>query len=192
MSDIEFWTAIALLVVTVVLTAYNVYQQYVHAQRLRLMEVVVRDTQSLRDSLRKPLEGVWDYKLEYDKFHDGEGSWEATGRCILTWRASKSSYDLFFGAEVVEENRPNRPIVTVLVEGRLGTEASGWPEELATIDCKYLSRMGSEGCEQPSKPNFQYTELRVQRAPGGDRAGLMSARFETPKSAGSLVLTRVV
>ena len=191
MDSTEFWTAVILLAVTVMLTAYSVYQQHVQARRLRTMELAVTDTRGLRRALRKPLEGTWKYTLDYSRFHGSDGAWQATGKAVFLWAPGSTSYDVFIGASVSEENRVGQPIVTFFLEGRLAADAQGWPPRNASIDCSYVARSGRDGFDEPSKPNLNYTKVVVKKSPAGRFAIETTAMFSTGKTEGVVTWRRL-
>jgi hypothetical protein len=191
LDNTQFWTSVILLAVTVTLTAYAVYQQRSQARRLSTIEVVISDSQGLRDSLRKPLEGTWGYTLDYTRFHGKEGSWQAVGKAHLTWRSTDSSYDILFGASVTEDNRPGDVLVTFFLEGRLDTDRSGWPGHDAAIEATYLARKGAADYAEPSRIHLRYTDITCTKAPGGRLANVLDAKFATPKSEGRVLFRRL-
>lgn len=187
----QFWTSLILLAVTVVLTAYAVYQQRIQSKRLSMMEIVISDSQSLRDSLRKPLEGTWSYTLDYTRFHGKEGSWQAVGKALFIWRSTESSYDIYIGANVMEDNRPTEVLVTFFLEGRLETDRSGWPEHRPSIEATYTARKGTEEHKEPSRLHLQYTNIEYTKAPDGRHANLLTGHFLTSKTEGKVHLRRL-
>ena len=191
MEDAKFWTGLTFLTITVILTAFRIYQSHVQGKRLSMMEVVIRDTQDLRDSLCKPLEGIWSYSLEYERFHEKEEkNWRAAGKAVFIWRSATSTYDVYIGAKVTEEYKPD-VLVAFFLEGTLATGRSGWPEHQPTIDAKYLARKGAEEYKDPSRDQLQYTKLDYKRDIDRKHANELTGCFETTKTKGTVRFRRL-
>ena len=78
--------AVPLTAITAAITLIVAFADLVASKqgydRLGNIDATIKDTEQLRQALRKPLEGVWNYKAEYDKFRDEEGNWIATGEAL--------------------------------------------------------------------------------------------------------------
>lgn len=186
LTRIEFWAGAMLLTATLVMTAYSLFRQHQQAKRLGQMELIVRDTQEIRDALRKPCEGIWEYFLDYSRFHGPAGSWQANGKAVLLWRPGKSQYDVYIGANVTEMNNTTEVLVTFVLEGTLLTDASGWPRSNSSFQLSYLARKGASKHQEPSNPRCSYDTLSVTNSPDGLRVVQICARFKTHKTEGKV------
>ena len=154
--------------------------------------MVVKDCQSLRDALRKPLEGIWNYRIEYSRFHSRTGSWQASGKAVFVWNADQARYDVQIGANVTEENKPSHVLVTFFIEGVLRADASGWPRTGSAIEGIYVARKGEDPFGEPSKPHLSYANVRIKRSPDGASGTEILAEFETGKTSGHVQFVKRV
>jgi len=130
-----------ILTLTAAIASFTASRQ--NKERLGQLATTITDTDQLRDALRKPLEGVWDYSMRYDRFHEADVVFEAFGKAIFIWRPSLSKYQIFIGASLIEESSNNGQIVTWLLETDLNANQAGWPEEPFTLVCDYRGRTSS-------------------------------------------------
>ena len=70
--------------ITLVVAFADLFASMQGYERLGNIDATIRDTEELRQALRKPLEGIWDVTVDYSKFRDVEGRWLATGEAMFS------------------------------------------------------------------------------------------------------------
>lgn len=161
-------------------------------ERLGQLSAVITDTDQLRDALRKPLEGVWDYSMRYDRFHEADGNFEAFGKAVFIWRPSLSKYQIFIGASLIDENADTGQIVTWLLETDLAANRNGWPEEPFTLVCDYRGRTASNpDWQSPQQAVARFTNITITKTnPDAGDATELKGEFHAPLTDGLLTLQR--
>lgn len=115
-------------------------------ERLGNIDAVIKDTEQLRQALRKPLEGVWDYRADYSKFWGEDGKWLATGEAIFIWHPEAVRYEVFLGASLVDARMNAKPLdlVTWRLHSNLSPGRNGQPAEPFALIFRYLGRTAFE------------------------------------------------
>ena len=137
-------------------------------ERLGNIDAIITDGEDLRDALRKPLEGVWDYSAEYSQFREADGDWLATGEAIFVWRPATEHYDIYIGASLTEVGFDSQTgdLITWRFQSSLPTGRDGRPEEPFEISCKYVGRTSSNP-DWPASGNrlavFENMQIDKQR-----------------------------
>jgi hypothetical protein len=158
----ELVIALISLVGALAATTTSLIIQYKQSQRLDELQVTVRDTNELRESLRKPLEGVWEYKLEFTKYFGKEEPYVSTGTAIIVWRPASNDHEVY----IVYGIKPKwgvEEVVTGFISGTLRTNGDGWPEEPFEIPMRYIHRTGKVGFERVIRETFSFVKGTIQR-----------------------------
>ncbi len=142
----QLYIAIISLLSTLLISVFGLFQMYQNSKKLGLIDIAISDTQELRKSLKKPLEGVFGYQANYDVFHGEKGPWQALGKAIFLWNPSKSSYDVFLAASLKDIESSQKDLLAWYFETEYKTDESGWPglnEDSVILKLNYVHRTTS-------------------------------------------------
>lgn len=165
-SKIKLWTAIVTLLGVVAGFAYTSYQLLHQSRDLEKIEQNFSSLEKLRKALTMPLEGLWDYKVEYMPYFGEKLPLRvARGNAAFIWHGSDSSrlgYSIFIGAGVREIGKDRADaIVTYVIEFFLDTDQSGNPMEGCSATGIYISRTTSEPkFAKPSDTEVEITNCK--------------------------------
>ena len=179
---------VILAIFSVLASFYVIYQQFIQTEKLNNVQVAIEDNQDLRNSLTKPLEGVWSYKTHYTKFHGEEGDWESSGKAIFTWRPNDLRYEVFFASTIIKRGETDNRLVTLFANGLLPSDYFGMPEDNFSIDVEYLGRTGVEPYRNASYETFSYDDCRMEKDQNG-RVNKILTTFNSKKSYGEVTFT---
>lgn len=133
------------LIGTLITSIIGVYQGFQSNAKLGLIQVSIQDTEDIRRALAKPLEGVWDYTIKYDKFRGKQGDWEANGTAILMWLPAEERYDVYIGSSLTKTGESyGDQIITWFLKGSLKAHKSGEPKNPFEIKFIYEHRTSSD------------------------------------------------
>ena len=158
----ELMIALVSLIGALTATTTSLIIQFRQGQRLAELQVTIRDTNELREALRKPLEGVWEYKLEFPKYFGQETPYISTGKAIIVWRHASSDYEVYIGYGVKQQWGAEE-VVTGFLSGTLRANPDGWPDEPFALPMRYTHRTGKTGFERVVREAFSFTNGSIQR-----------------------------
>lgn len=109
----------ALLVIAYFLSVVVNYLQFRKVSKeVNELKVVVKDTQEIRDALRKPLEGIWNVCGDFSMYHNADERHFTTGEMSFDWNPDKSIYDVLYVYGVQKVNY-NDDVITCFSRGIL-------------------------------------------------------------------------
>lgn len=155
-------------------------------------------SRTLKAAVSMPLEGIWDYKVTYDKFHnedytkdDSSNRKEMNGRAAFVWnhQAGSGQYDVLIVGSVSEVGDPNE-ILTTASESIMFALEEGEPVKNMELRGKYIARTSSvDKFKNPSNLTFTYNPVEFKEDHFG-RIYRISYDIETRKSKGKATFTR--
>ncbi len=183
-TELQLWIAIVGLIGTLIVSLINLIQQWRLKRNLDDIE------SKLQASLRRPLEGEWNYKIDYTKFHGNSiDKFEANGKAIFIWKTNDHFYQTYIMMGVEKEGAPQELLVVVVAIGKLKANESGWPSE-KNMSIEYYRRLGKHPFEASTFTTTQYTNIRCSKSTDGKRAEKIEAWFDSGQSSGPVVFTR--
>jgi hypothetical protein len=186
----ELVIALASLLAALVATITSLIIQYRQVQRLDELQITIRDTNDLRESLRKPLEGLWEYKLEFAKYFGQESPYISTGKAIIIWQPTSNDYGVYI-AYGVKQQWGVEEVVTGFLSGTLRTNGDGWPEEPFDLPMRYDHRTGKIGFEHVIRESFSFTGGAIQRDASKKRATQIVMTYDDKETTlGKVMLWR--
>jgi hypothetical protein len=119
-SKIKLWTAIVTFLGVLVGFAYTGYQLLDQGRDLQRIEQNFSSLETLRTALMRPLEGLWDYEVEYiHYFGEKQRHRFAIGKAVFIWHGNSSriGYFIIIGAGVKEIGKDRaESIVTYVID----------------------------------------------------------------------------
>jgi hypothetical protein len=185
----ELIIGVVSLVGALAATTTSLIIQYRQAQRLDMLQVTIRNADDLRESLRKPLEGVWDFKLEFSKFFGQEAPYISTGKAIIVWRAASNDYVVYVGYGI-KQQWGTEEIVTGFASGTLRANGDGWPVEPFEIPMRYDYRTGKVGFERTIGETFSLMDGTSKRDETNKQAVRLTMKFENESTVGKVIMWR--
>ena len=187
----ELIIAVSSLLAVFIANVTSLIIQYQQVKRLNELQVTIRDVNDLRESLAKPLEGVWDYKLEFAKFFgDKDKPYESNGKAIIIWHSAGNYYDVYIGYGI-KYQWGTEDVVTGLISGTLRTDEEGWPEQPFELPMRYDHRTGKSGFERTITETFSFSNGSVQRDNSKKKAVRIILAYDDKKTtAGQVTLWR--
>ena len=159
--------------------------------RIGLIDATIQDTDELRDALKKPLEGVWDYEMEYTRLPDREGNWIAKGTAIFIWTPSKLRYDVYLGASLSELGGSKAQLITWNLQSSLDGDQYGWPSDKFDIIWEYKGHTSSvPEWESPGSPIARFLGLTISEKTSQEATEIFG-KYETPVTYGEFVMKRI-
>jgi len=173
--------ALVTLAGTLIVAGVSVYQQTENTQRLGTLDIAIKDSEGLRKALLKPLEGVWDVKVDYDKFHD-EDDYEAEGKAIFIWKPERNKYLIYVGMGASKEEGTFDNCVTWFLESSIKANQFGIPHEKLTLEFKYIYRTGIEPFNHPGKRRV-VTEMNYIKPDTETEQHIIKGEYVTSKDS---------
>lgn len=150
--------------------------------------------QSLRSALSKPLEGVWNVRVPYNRFHNSTAEkYFGNGIAIFLWRGSTAprGYDIYVGGHVTKGSQRDQ-IVCVFCHLRLITDENGLPSSPFQITGRYVSRVSKEpsSAQTSTDPEaFEYRNGTLETDSDGNVISI-TLEFDAGTTNGPVIFTR--
>lgn len=189
LERVKLWIAITSLAAAITVGVFSVYQSHLQSKRLQTVTIAIRDAEDIRLALQKPLEGIWQYRLDFSRYFGQSSVYVATGTAIFLWDPAKQRYQAFIGYSISQEYKTEK-IVTAFLEGALRADELGWPSEGFEISLKYLERTAVAEFASPPAASFVFTDGRYDKSTDGKRAVRLTAHYENPRSLGTVTFSR--
>ena len=171
-------------------------------EAMREFQTAVRDSDELRGAVIRPLEGRWDYAVEWDVYFnvkpdplDRSTQYFASGIADIHWRSG--FYQLLLGYEI--SSRDNAKHAVSVNTGSFPAPDAGVPPRGTRMEMSYSHRLGlnesrgeDEGLDYSQTPENRYAyEITDYELDDGGRVQKILARFEVDQSKGDVVFTRI-
>ena len=206
-SSFDKWIPLTAAIVTVTGTLAIVYWRSNVAMQSNQTVVkefrdTVRNSNDLRRAVIRPLEGRWDYAVEWDVYFnipsnpdERSETFYSSGIADIHWRGG--FYQVLLGYENASRNG-ERYVVSVNT-GRFAAPSDGLPTIGTRIDMTYAHRLGRDDVsigdatvDYSSKPEdrYHYVIERIQVGPEG-RVEAIHASMEVDTSKGTVTFSRI-
>ncbi len=182
--------AVISLLGVIAATTTTLIMQHRQSQRLDLLQASIRDTDELRESLRKPLEGVWEHRIEFSKYFGQNIKYNSSGKAIFVWQAANSNYAVYIGYGIKKEFG-SEEVVSGFLTGTLQANKDGWPAEPFEINLRYAHRTGKGDFERVGVETFSFVKgAATPDTMNRSRAGRITLEYETTLTFGKVTISR--
>ena len=165
---IELWVAVITLVGAIVGFGISTYKDLKENKKLQQVGLVIKDTNDLRASLRKPLEGRWTMRIDFSSYFGNPGRWYSMGDAVMSWDPSARAYEVLLGYSVNSDRDANEKVVTGVIKGRIAApDDSGWPTEPFDLTLNYVARTTTSPSHKLDVNEDVMRGLRLVRSPEG-------------------------
>ncbi len=110
------------LISTALLLGINVIQ-LVKAIKLENSKRIA-NISDLKKFLDKPLEGIWEMRGEFEKYHGNTARYVSSGFATFSWNESTEKYDVWYAYSTQKEN-DNTDLVTAICSGSASSKKNG-------------------------------------------------------------------
>ena len=171
-------------------------------QVLEQLTSAVQNSAKLREAVRWPLEGRWDYSIEWDVYFDTESDptrreqqFFSSGLADIQLQGSQ--YHMLLGYE--NATRSGTRLAVSVNTGIFEATADGLPSVGSRIDMGYSHRLGKVDVpigesvvdfSNTPEGRYHYTITGYERGVDGD-ISTIHATFEVDQSKGAVVFTRL-
>ncbi len=130
-----------------------------------------------------PLEGIWEFELNYNRFQGEDGIRSGSGKAVIVWQRQAQQYEASFGASV-SKTGDVQPVLSGFSRGYFAADETGWPAgEFSVDDVRYITRVHRDGV-QPSAQVFRYPFCMLEKK--GNRGDVIACQFSTEKTQASV------
>ncbi|MFI3197506.1 MAG: hypothetical protein QX196_04200 [Methylococcaceae bacterium] len=181
----------ALLVIAYFLSVVVNYLQFRKVSKeVNELKVVVKDTQEIRDALRKPLEGIWNVCGDFSMYHNADERHFTTGEMSFDWNPDKSIYDVLYVYGVQKVNY-NDDVITCFSRGILHADYNGFisADQDITIDFVIHSRTAIQEYGSPFTKAFTLNNGKQTKGTTG-RIIKVQFVFDSPETKGTISITK--
>ena len=166
---IKYWTAVVVLASTLIPTLAVIFSY----QQIKSLIAQIAE---------KPLEGTWVYSSRYEKYYDEPQPQDlyGKGRAIIVWKYRENRYDVNLSYSVTRLENKN-PILTVVFQGPLAADATGWPAQQPFVmdNFQVLDRLHYQN-KAYALSTYQFRDCNYIK--NGDRPDKIMCVLETPHS----------
>ena len=159
MSDIQFWAAIIAFITNIIILITQVIQVYKLKKELRDVKIVINNTEDLREALKKPLEGMWEVRGVYTKFHNDIANYNSSGYVNFCWDDLHKKYDVYYVYSVRKEHA-TIDLVTSICSGIAIYNESIKKNNKITMQMKIDARCSNDNFNNSSK-TFEYISNKI-------------------------------
>jgi hypothetical protein len=170
-----------------IINCISIYQQYEQAKKINLIKFVIRDTEDIRNTLQKPFEGVWNYRVDFTLFHGKNELYESKGKAIFIWNPTNLNYDVYIGYSICKKGLQS-VVVCGFLKGYIRADQSGWPiSEKFQINMEYLERLGlPPEYDNINSRTFEVKVDTVEKSADGIHASYIRATTEDVSKKGTV------
>jgi hypothetical protein len=144
-------------------------------------------------NIPKPLEGIWNYTVDYEIYHNEDYKKEPEkkkrmeGMAAFVWStgAKTNGYDVLISAKVyLVTDTTKKPIVVVSSRNRLVTPESGGPAKNLSMSGQYLARLSADSAyANVADTNYFYDNLKAQLSADGTHIDKITFDFRVPEGS---------
>lgn len=174
------------------------FQLYEQKKEISKFSQAFQNLNALKIALKKPLEGIWDFNVNYTKFHNEESETSKLprkyykGKAIFLWEevGDSTGYRIFFGGGIYIEGDDKVPIISSFMEAELSTDPSGIPESGFKIIGEIISRTSSDENYKSSTVygKAAYTDGVMESS--HNRITEIKMNFQTTKTTAEIIFSR--
>lgn len=133
----ELWIAAIALIGVLVTSLIPVFKD-------EKAPIVIKDTKDIREAIKKPFEGVWQYQMSFTKFHGLDLEYQSTGTAVFNWIEETQSYEIFIGYSI-HPKWAEEKFVAAFTRGSMRANSAGWPSQSFEMSMRYEERVGRAG-----------------------------------------------
>lgn len=145
------------LVSTAILLVINIIQ-LVKAVRLENSKRIANIT-DLKKFLDKPLEGIWEMKGIFEKYHGNTARYVSSGFATFSWNEGKEKYDIWYSYSTQKEN-DNTDLVTAICSGSASGDKNGNVGKTVKMTMHIDYRTSADGANANSR-SFEFISKKI-------------------------------
>lgn len=146
-DKLKLWTAIFTFFGVIAGFGVTASQLFSQSKDLQNIEHNFRNLTDLRKALRTPLEGLWDYHVEFTKYFGTTTPHRKVsgGVAVFLWNDGPTpGYEFYVGGGIQEHGKEGQPIVTYVIRYFLQTDSLGNPTPGLSAHGAYKARTSSD------------------------------------------------
>ena len=116
MDNIQFWGVIIAFVTNIVILVTQFIQIYKIKKEIKDVKIVVNNTVDIKRALSKSLEGIWEVRGSYSKYHGNNCIHNCMGFADFVWDDINKRYDVYYVYSVRKEG-DTTDLVTAFCKG---------------------------------------------------------------------------
>lgn len=186
MNNIQEWGAIIALITNIIVLITTIVQVCKLKKELQDVKIVVNNTSDLQHSLRKPLEGIWEVRGNYTKYHDVAATHNCTGYAFFYWNETNKRYDVYYTYSVRKEQE-STDLVTAICNGIALSDENGKIDKKLVIQLTINNRSSIDGVNYCSK-NFEFVTNKINKKE--ERINRLEFAFKNVKTEGVICFIR--
>jgi hypothetical protein len=186
---LKLWIALISLLAALLVGGFSIYQSRMQSQHLQTVTVAIQDTEDIRNALKKPFEGVWQYRIVFSRYFGNEATYISSGTAIILWEPAKQQYQIFIGYSISKEWEKEK-LVTGFLGGNFLADGQGWPSENFEMPMRYLERTSVGEFNNPNAAGFSFTKGSYKKSPDGKQVEQIFADYGNSRSVGKMTMVR--
>lgn len=161
MTSVQFLAAIIAFITNIIILITQLVQVYKLKKELKDVKVVINNTTDLQQALKKPLEGMWEVRGVYTKYHNIIATHNCSGYINFCWNDLYKRYDVFYAYSVRKE-QDSSDMVTAICSGITLCDEDGniGKNKKLTLQMKIDNRCSIDGFNNSSK-TFEFISNKI-------------------------------
>ncbi len=161
MNNIQNWAVIVAFLTNIIVLSTAIVQVFKLKKELKDVKVVINNPIDLQRALRKPLEGIWEVRGVYSKYHDVMETHNCTGFAVFYWDDVNKRYDIYYTYSVRRE-KDSIDLVTAICSGIALSDENGNINRKLTLQLTVNNRSTADGVNNCSK-TFEFTANKITK-----------------------------
>lgn len=186
MDNIPYLGSTIALAANIIVFITAIIQVYKLKKELKDVKIVINNTSDLRQSLIKPLEGVWEVRGSYTKYHYVVAIHNCTGYAFFYWDDIYKRYNVYYAYSVRKEQE-SIDLVTAICNGIAVSDENGKVGKKLVIQLTINSRSAIDGVNYFSKI-FEFTTNKLIKKE--DKINRLEFEFKNSKTEGVIKFIR--
>lgn len=175
------WVQLAIEITTLFIVGISLY----HTINEKKMTSEIKDnTYSIRNSIEKPLQGVWNFESSFTKYFDEKDLEElgGIGKAFIIW-GPDNQYEILIGYEIVRNatKGPKITLTALTLKGSFNSKEDGTVGEQFSMSFSRIARHSSLA-DHPIH-DYRYTNCKYDKSV--DHGKVITCKF-IPKSGASI------
>jgi hypothetical protein len=189
-SLIKLVSAGVLLIAYIVVVIANIVQYRKLRRELGEVKIIVKDTNEIREALKKPLEGTWAISGEFSKYKAQQLKHYTTGHAIFSWNPKNLRYDILYMYSVRAEKQVE-DVITCFCSGHASSDKNGNVKNgtLLQLNLKIDSRTAKPAYGNELTKSFTMTAEKIVN-PNADNINNLSFNHVNDETSGKIHFTK--
>lgn len=104
MNNVQFGAALIAFITNIIILITQLVQVYRLKNQIKGIRIIINNTTDLKLALNKPLEGMWEVRGQYKKYHNETAIHNCSGYVNFCWNDLYKRYDVYYVYSVRKEN----------------------------------------------------------------------------------------